>query len=86
MLNAFFALVFTSKTPLQDSWTLEGRERVWEMESFHLVEEEVVREHLDGISVYRSMDLDEMYPCVVRELAEVIAELLSIIFENRRGA
>ena len=36
MMNAFFALVFTSKTPPRDSWTLEGRERVWEMETFTL--------------------------------------------------
>jgi len=50
MLKAFFAPVFfTLKTPPQDSWTLEGRERVWEMESFPLVEEGVIQEHLGGI-------------------------------------
>lgn len=37
MLNAFFALVFASKTP--GPWR---KEKVWEMESFALVEEGVV--------------------------------------------
>ena len=48
MLNAFFALVFASKTPCWDSWTLEGRERVREMLSFPLVDQGVVWEHLGG--------------------------------------
>ena len=46
MQNNFFSSVFTSKTPPQDSWTLEGRERVWETESFPLVEEWLVQDHL----------------------------------------
>lgn len=35
-------------------------ESVWEMESFPLVEDEVVGEHLVGISVHKSMDPDGM--------------------------
>ena len=48
------------------------------MESFPLVEEGVVQEHLGGISVHKSMGPDGMHPHVLRELAEVIAELLSV--------
>ena len=40
------------------------------------------REHLDKINAHKSMDPNGMYPHVLRELAEVIAELLSIIFET----
>ena len=75
MLNAFFTLVFTSKTAPWDSWTLEGREKAWEMESFPLGEDGVIWEHLGGISVHKSIDSDGMHPHVRRELAEVIAKL-----------
>ena len=58
MLNAFFAFVFTSKTLPQDSWALGRRERVWEMVSFPLVKEGVIRKCLGGINVHRSMGPD----------------------------
>ena len=64
MLNTFYASVFTAKTLPRDFWTLEGRKRFKEMESFCLVEEEMVQEHLGGISVHKSMGPDEMHPCV----------------------
>lgn len=38
ILNTFFASVFASKTPPQDSWTLEGGERAWEVEISLLVD------------------------------------------------
>lgn len=60
--------------------------RVRQMESFPLVEEGVVQEHLGGISVHKSMGPDGMHPHVLRELAEVIAELLCQVLKNRRGA
>jgi len=66
MLNTFFALVFASKSPPWDSWTLEGRGRVQEMVSFPLVEEWVVREHLGGISMHKSMGPNGMHPHVLR--------------------
>ena len=52
------------------------------MVSFSLVEEGVVQEHLDGISVHRSMGSDGMHLHVLRKLAEVIAKPLSIIFDR----
>ena len=52
------------------------------MGSSSLVEEGVVREHLSGINAHESMGPDGMHPRVPSELAEVIAEPLSIIFER----
>jgi len=61
---------------------LEIRERVWVKEAFPVVEEDLVREHLSKINTNKSMGSNGLHPHVLRELTEVIAELLSIIFER----
>ena len=68
ILNTFFALVFTSKTPPWKSWILEVSERVWGMEDSPLVREEMVQEHLGNISVHKSTGPHGMHPHVLREL------------------
>lgn len=48
------------------------------MEDFPLVEVDLIR---SKINAHESMGPEGLYPCVLRELAEVIAKLLSVIFD-----
>ena len=82
LLKELFASVSTAQTGPQKFQTLEIRERVWAEEDFPLVEQGMVRDHLGKINVHKFMDPNGLHLQVLRELAEVIAELLSVIAER----
>jgi len=82
LLNAAFASVFSAKASPQESQALEVREESCIKDDHPLVEEDCVRDHLSNPDAHRSMGLDGMHPQVLKELADVIAESLSIVFER----
>ncbi|CAM5103262.1 unnamed protein product [Eretmochelys imbricata] len=79
VLNAFFASVFTNKVSSQ---TTALGSTAWGEGDQLSVEKEVVQDYLEKLDEHKSMGPDALRPRVLKELADVIAEPLAIIFEN----
>lgn len=78
ILNAFFASIFATKIAPLKSQALEVRVRVWGMEDFPLLKEDLTRERIGKINAHKFMGPDGVHPHLLRELVEVIAEPLSL--------
>jgi len=66
----------------QESQSLYISEEDWRKEGLPLVQEDCVRDQLTKLDTYKSVGPNGMHPKVVRELSDVIAEPLSIVFER----
>ncbi|KAK4827438.1 hypothetical protein QYF61_017995 [Mycteria americana] len=83
VLNVFFIPVFSSKTGLQESQASETRGKGWSKEDVLLVEKVQFRKYVSKLDIHKSMDPDGMHPEVLRELTDVIARPLLIIFVRK---
>jgi len=82
LLSAFFAAIFSAKAGPQEFQALEVREEACRKDDPPLVKEDCVRDHFSNLEAHKSMGPDGMYAQVLREMANVITEPLSIILER----
>jgi len=82
VLHNFFASVFTgncSPRPSPADGLPDGDQRG---KSLPTVREEQIRDHLRNLNIHKSVRPDEMHPRVLRNFADVIAKLPSMISER----
>ena len=61
---------------------MRGNEHIKQIGRFGSFSEDQVCDHLRNLDIHESMGHDEMYPRVLRELADVVAKPLSMVFDK----
>uniref|UniRef100_A0A8B9ZS82 Reverse transcriptase domain-containing protein n=1 Tax=Anas zonorhyncha TaxID=75864 RepID=A0A8B9ZS82_9AVES len=85
LLNAFFVSVYTAGGSPEEPRALEALEELGIKEEFTSVDEDWVKDWLSKQDIHKSVSSDGTHLWVLRELVEVIARLLSIIFGKLWG-
>ncbi|KAK4823927.1 hypothetical protein QYF61_008313 [Mycteria americana] len=83
VLNAFFASVFNSRANCSlGTQPLELEDRDGDQNGAPIIQGEMVSDLLHHLDTHKSMGPDEIYPRVLKELADVLTKPLSIIYQR----
>lgn len=73
-------LSFLWRLPVGNPWPWREERESGEWKASNSVKQDMIKDRLDKINLHKFVGLYGMQPLVLRELTEVIAEPLSIIF------
>ncbi|GAB0207221.1 mitochondrial enolase superfamily member 1 [Grus japonensis] len=80
--NAFFASVFNNMDRPWAAWSPESEDHEYGNSGFPFVDTEIVRDQLYQLNVHKPMEPDGIHPRVLKELVDVMAGPLSIIYQR----